>query len=665
MHFAKRMCLLFLLPVAHLATAQSSPYVREDTARLLALVAAAQKTMKSAGFEQAETLGRKALQEADSLGFAAGRAGCYDLLGLLCGFRGQLDSAQQYFTLGLSLIPDRQSEQACRVTAHLGWVARLKGDYRQSSALLYQVLATSRVKSYPGLQAYACLQLGQISLVLHGPDSASRYFADGLSLASSAGDRELEGNALLALGEAAMASHKDAEASAFFVNGEERLRQAGDLYDLSHVYNSRARLYLKKPDYVHAALYYRKSGELKEKTGDIRGLAVLYNNLGDLYAEEYKDKDAIGSFKLGLNLAGQIGALDIQQAAALNLSILTEDAKDFPAALRYYKQYAGLRDSLWSIGKTKEMLALEEKYHLSQKEKEILQLNSEKKVGAARLQEEKVQRNFFIAGSALLAILAGLIYAGYRQKKAFNKVIESQNAELQKVNRMKDHLFFIIGHDLRMPLSSLTRIAELVQYCIKNNKTEDLTRLGNDIEATVKKTDRSLGNLLMWALSQTGQLAFRPQSLALQPVLQQVEEDFVQELNEKGLSLVHETDPGIWAYADPNAVKSVFRNILSNAVKFSPPNGAISICSGRRNGDCYVQIKDQGAGIDTAKLAALFTMEKRSPTDDRGPGAGAGLGLFICHQVIEMNKGTIHIASVYGRGTEVSFTLPLDKGNHS
>jgi signal transduction histidine kinase len=662
MHFAKRMCFLLFLPVAQLASAQSQS---QDTTRLLALVTAAEKTMKTTSFEQVDSLGRKAMAEADSLGFAAGQTDCYDLLGLLNGFRGELDSAQQYFTRGSSLIADRQSEQSCRLTAHLGWIARLKGDYSLSSTLLYKALATSRAKTYTGLQAYACLQLGQISLVLHSPDSASRYYAQGLSLATEAGDQELEGNSYLALGEAAMASHKDAGAEAFFVKSEERLKQAGDLYDLSHVYNSRARLYLKKPDYVHAALYYKKSGELKKQTGDVRGLAVLYNNLGDLYAEEYKDKEAIASFKQSLDLASRIGTLDIQQAACLNLSILTEDAKDFPAALRYYKQYALLRDSLWSIGKTKEMLALEEKYHLSQKEKEILQLNSEQKESAARLREEKVQRNFFVTGSVLLAILAGLIYIGYRQKQAFNKVIGSQNSELQKVNRMKDHLFFIIGHDLRMPLSSLTRIAELVQYCIKNNKTEELIHLGNDIDTAVKKTDRFLGNLLLWALSQTGQLAFQPRSLALQPLLEQVEEDFVQELAQKGLQLVHETEPGLLAYADPNAVRSVFRNLLSNAVKFSPPNGRIDIISSRRDRHCFVQIKDQGAGIDPAKLAELFTMEKRSPKDTREPGAGAGLGLFICRQVIEMNKGTIHIDSIYGKGTAVSFTIPLDQSNNS
>ncbi len=236
--------------------------------------------------------------------------------------------------------------------------------------------------------------------------------------------------------------------------------------------------------------------------------------------------------------------------------------------------------------------------------------------------------------------------------------LEESNRKLSVLNATKDKLFSIIAHDLKNPFSAILSFSEILLKKFQDLAEEKkLKFLGAIFESSQRVYDL-LENLLQWARTQTGNIQYKPESFRLSEVID-INYNLIKDmLEEKEIVFRKDAMVNTVVFADRNMINTVIRNILGNAVKYTE-KGFISVGL-TRNGDfAEIHVTDSGTGMSAAKMTSLFEAgEEKSAIGTRNE-KGSGLGLLICKDFVEINKGKISVKSVLGKGTTITFTLPV------
>lgn len=232
-----------------------------------------------------------------------------------------------------------------------------------------------------------------------------------------------------------------------------------------------------------------------------------------------------------------------------------------------------------------------------------------------------------------------------------------QNRQLLQLNQTKDKFFGIIAHDLRNPLSAFQGVGEQLQFYLQKGDTDKLQKISGLISKSAANLGALLDNLLSWALLNRGMIPYHPESLS--PAS---EADMNFEIHEnaaqaKNIRLENHIPRHILVLADRNALQTIFRNIIGNAIKFTPPGGQVTLSSEAIGAAVFISISDTGAGMSAEKINQLFSLDKRSEHGTAGE-KGAGLGLVLCKELVEMNQGALQVFSTEGQGSTVRFSLP-------
>ena len=266
-------------------------------------------------------------------------------------------------------------------------------------------------------------------------------------------------------------------------------------------------------------------------------------------------------------------------------------------------------------------------------------------------------RLYLVLAGALGFILLFGSYLFYQLQKT-KKQLEDQNLQLQQLNATKDKFFGIIAHDIRSPIVALDGVGEQMAYYLEKNKPEKLQRLAGRVDKTAKRLSALLDNLLNWALLQQGVIPYHPKSLNVHQVANNVMEMFKINAELKGIALVTQVPTNLTAFADESAMHTILRNLVSNAIKFTPSGGTVTLSTDVKNDKVFININDTGTGIAAEKLSKLFSLEKKSAKGTAGE-RGTGLGLTLVKELAELNKGTIRVISELGKGSEFVVSLPL------
>ncbi|MCB1192307.1 MAG: PAS domain-containing sensor histidine kinase [Leptospiraceae bacterium] len=237
-------------------------------------------------------------------------------------------------------------------------------------------------------------------------------------------------------------------------------------------------------------------------------------------------------------------------------------------------------------------------------------------------------------------------------------ITEQKNTEqeLRELNATKDKFFSIISHDLKGPISSIVGMLEIFKDTFPDEKKQPITFTYQ----SAKQTLLLLENLLLWSRSQTNRAKFNPEMTDIKWMLNDIIlfEKYVA-ADKKQITI--QTDfhmETIFVYADVEMVKIVIRNLLSNAVKFTHTGGEITIgCKPMENDKLLFYISDTGVGISPENQENLFKIDKSISSRGTKDEKGTGLGLILCKEFVEKNKGTIFLESEKNRGTIFYFTL--------
>ncbi|MFK7980681.1 MAG: ATP-binding protein [Saprospiraceae bacterium] len=336
----------------------------------------------------------------------------------------------------------------------------------------------------------------------------------------------------------------------------------------------------------------------------------------------------------------------------VELSKLYEAKGDFKAALHYFKKGQQRLDSINTAQIQTNLNDLQLKYETQQKEQKITLLSKDN----ALLNTRNQIYIAIVAGLALLSLIIGAFFMNLRKK---NQQINQQKAQLEQLNLTKDRLFAIIGHDLRKPALSFRGIAKKVNYLIQNEKFDLLFKLGNEIERNALAMNKLTDNLLKWALMQKNVLPYDPALLKLTVITEEVLSMFKPLIEEKKLSVIQEIPNDIEVFADANALRTIIRNLIDNAIKYTPKGGEIQLMTQSDKDGLVLKIRDAGLGMDEQQLAAIFLLQKNKSKRGTGGEKGTGLGLHIVHELVQINKGTIKVFSQLGKGTTFEVSFPM------
>ncbi|MBN1416941.1 MAG: HAMP domain-containing histidine kinase [Bacteroidales bacterium] len=234
--------------------------------------------------------------------------------------------------------------------------------------------------------------------------------------------------------------------------------------------------------------------------------------------------------------------------------------------------------------------------------------------------------------------------------------------DLVKQNAMKDKFFSIIAHDLKNPVGNIMGFSDLLEEKLDQQNREEAVFIANAIKQSATQTNNLIENLLEWALSQTGKVRYNPENINLHDFIRDETEYYRHFARNKQISIQAEGVKNIQVWADKNMLRTILRNLITNAIKYTQTGGNICIESRELASFAEVAVIDNGVGIRPAIIEKLFILDEKVTTRGTNDEKGTGLGLVLCKEFVEKNGGIIRLQSEPEKGTTVFFTLPLYTG---
>jgi len=227
----------------------------------------------------------------------------------------------------------------------------------------------------------------------------------------------------------------------------------------------------------------------------------------------------------------------------------------------------------------------------------------------------------------------------------------------------KDKFFSIIAHDLKNPFNTILGFSELLHNNIEKYDNTKILKFANSIHSAATQTFTLLENLLEWSRLQRGMIVPRFMNLNLKFVANEIETVCAAAAKSKKIELINNIISDVYVEADNEMTKSIFRNLVSNAIKFTKLCGVVKLDYKETDNHVQVQVSDNGIGIQTENLPFLFKIEKNISTPGTADEKGTGLGLQLCKELIEKQEGKIWCESKENEGSIFYFTLKKAKTN--
>ena len=236
------------------------------------------------------------------------------------------------------------------------------------------------------------------------------------------------------------------------------------------------------------------------------------------------------------------------------------------------------------------------------------------------------------------------------------------NQQLKESNSQKDKFFSIIAHDLKSPFNSIMGFSELLVEQTREKNYDGIEKFAGIILQSSNRAMDLLMNLLEWSRSQTGRMEFNPEYFEMVDFIKDTLQIFHEIVIQKSIIINMELPRNVPVFADKPMISTIFRNLISNAIKFTKPGGLIIISATEKPDELTVKVRDNGVGISKDRIEKLFRIDESYSTPGTNNEKGTGLGLILCKEFIEKHNGKIWVESEERKGSTFYFALPQ---NHS
>ncbi|WP_073280743.1 sensor histidine kinase [Hymenobacter psychrotolerans] len=455
-------------------------------------------------------------------------------------------------------------------------------------------------------------------------------------------------------------------------------------------------------NYPQALLYTRRALNMARTSGDKPGESLYLAHLGTFYYQQGRLNTAEGLLRRAITLAEPLhiprieaGHLELlavvlllkdqlpeaetltRRALLLSrqsgyqeglregyniMAEISERRQQYQQALGWEMRFRELNDSLNSLSRLNTLAALQTRYDTKEKESQIRLLTQR-----GEMQQHRNRELWTVVGALVLGLGGmGVLYTQLRKSRAAlatnNAALQHATHELREVAASKDRLYAIVAHDLRGPVTSFVGVTELIEFYLRQGDENGLRRLPALVRQSAQSLNGLLDNLLNWAVSQTGELVSQPEALPVDSLFAEIEELYRTTAQAKQIELSTLAAADLRVWADRNMTRTILRNLVGNALKFTPAGGRIAL-SARPAPDgagVLLSVADSGRGMDAGQIATLLSSNASVPalTANRNSRSGTGLGIPLCRAFAERLQGTLSLQSAPGEGTTAYVHLP-------
>lgn len=587
-------------------------------------------------------------------------------LGLIYLNRAHNYGAAMDHFIGALSIEDSLNLESQQVLTYVA-IARVfetVGDFHKSAQFFTQALTLNKSARDINAEAMIRTDLGKVNASMGKTDEALHQYQEVLRYRDDI-DQNLEADALFHLarlyaqqGKYAQALVNHKRALAIARTRKDRRAEAISLNDIGILYGL-----MKQEEKSFAN--HRVALEIRQSLNDKGGIAESYNNIGSWYLRQNNPEKAIANGLLALENGRESQG---QEAMFKSYELLSQSYKelgDFENALMYKELSLAMTEFIQNEAHERELLETENRYVLGKRETRIDKLEALRADREREIAEQKRFRNFLFVLVGLILIIALLLFYFYLAKRRSNRIlqlaktkVQEQNLRLHQLNQTKDKFFSIIGHDLKGPLNSLTSFSHLLIEHTAHMTPEEIKSLARDLDKSLRNLFALLENLLAWSRSQTGNIDFTREPFDLTEVLVHNRDLLLSQASNKDITITLDVPEECHVSLHRDSVNTVIRNLIANAIKFTPRGGTVRAGIGVTEGCVTVTVNDTGVGMEEAVIRKLFRIDSKHSTQGTANEKGTGLGLILCQEFVEKNGGKISVESVPDRGS--TFRISFD-----
>ncbi len=609
-------------------------------------------------FDQALMYHSKGLAIRKEIKDIEGVAETYHNLGVLYYYQSNFRKALQYYEKSLFFEKKIKNLRGqAQSLVNISNIHRHYGNYTLALAVLQEALSTFLTIGDNRGQGEIYDNIGEIYLDLKDFPKAQLYFHKQLGILQKVGDVEGITGALFNLGKLHLKQKRPDSTLFYFQKSIAIAEETKHLYFLGKNYQGLGEYHAAYNENEKAYQYFAESLAMKEQIKDQPGMINSLISMGNLDEKKQNLSKAIKCYKKALSIALTIQSVESLADIYYHLYTVYKKQGAYVQAIEHLERHEQVKDSLASVEKQKQLIAMEIKFETEQKTQEIRLLQQEKKLQTAQLNEETAQRNLLMIIAGALTIIALALFFIYRARLRAKEQINQKNAEMRQV---QSRFFANVAHELRTPLT-------LITGPLKNSFTESEPLSDEEVAMMYRNAHRLqvlTTQLLDVAKLEAGKLPVQEQATILLPFLKRVTGVFSSLAEQKQINyqvtFIEETP--LEVLIDQDKLEKIFNNLLSNALKFTPAGKNVSVyinVSQPASSPLFLHffIKDEGPGIAPAEQSKIF--DRFYQAKNQTPIGGAGIGLAFTKELVHLLGGKIRVDSTLGQGATFRVSLPL------
>lgn len=548
-----------------------------------------------------------------------------------------------------------QQQDSSQIAYSNNNIGRLLSDQGVHSKALDYFLKARRMfeamKDSSGL-AYVYQSIGRINDSQRDYKNAEENFLQAYRLRIGLGNTRDIMAALVYLGSLTQKSGDIKKSLAYFLKADSAGRVINDRINLAEIKILLARNYLTTGDIDSAEVLSAEGLRVISLQNAKRTLPEALLVRGQVMLKRGNTTEAKKFFLKGLEIATQTKELDVKLEAHFQLWKLAEALGNSQEQLLHYNQYLVIQDTLkdLQVARSLERFQFENEIQKREMENRLVKAEAKSTVQAARLQNITLSIVSFFT-----VLVAFILWRNNRKKQVINQKLLDQNHRLEELNNEKDTLMNIVAHDLKSPLN---RIKGLIQLMEMDKSAEGQAKYLEIIKKTTRSGLSLIGDLLDLNAASETMLKPHIQDVALHVLVDEKIEAYKEAAQAKNISILKLNPDILIVHSDPDFIKRILDNLLSNSIKFSNPNARIVVNYGEGLNNFFFSVKDSGPGFSDKDKSQLYQKFRRLSAQPTASESSNGLGLALIKSLVDRLGGNIDLISEERKGSEFIITLP-------
>ena len=567
------------------------------------------------------------------------------------------------------LLAEQERDTLLQIRAHnaIGSNRWIRGEYDEAAKEYMRALELAEVVRSKHDMGGSMNNMGLLCRNIGMTDRAESYLREAVRIRQGLRDRRGLTRSLMNLGLLLFETGRFDSSRIIHEQSLHLAVEAGDTLNHARNLHYLGRLERTQGKLPAALALVNEALGLFERIADRNGITLALSDRADLLLRSGSTAMAMNAASMALKEALMLDSPFAIREAAGVLSRTSAAVGDFEKAYEYQTISREMDDSLKVLQTSYQFAQMTVEREIAAKERQWAFRETQRQLEwEAAHRSDTIVRNTLIAGTFLLGLIVVALVAAYRIKQKGAGLIAAQKEQIEQANRelaleidTRERMLRIIGHDLIGPLGNISGMIELVSDENSGVTEADRAELLEAALQTSRASTALLGRLLDWAHAQKKELVFSPVEGDLMLLVHSVLTLLLPQASLKKVRLEVSGPPRLRLNFDPHLMTVILENLLSNAVKFTPEFGRVDLDITLAEDRCIIRVTDTGKGIRNEIVERIREGKPVASEPGSAMEVGHGLGLELCHRLIQLHRGRFDVTSVEGRGSTFTVEIPI------